>query len=65
MTPSSQELEPPANPVRFNPKSDSGHQALLTGGKPQAQGNMGFARATRPEGDDVLNRTGFAGGSNS
>jgi hypothetical protein len=29
-------------------------EALLTGGQPQAQGNMGFARAARPEGDDVF-----------
>ncbi len=29
-------------------------EALLTGGQPQAQRDMGFARAARPEGDDVL-----------
>src|SRR6202171_3496405 len=28
-------------------------EPLLTGGQPQAQRDMGFARATRPEGDDV------------
>ena len=29
-------------------------RTLLTGGQPQAQGDMGFARAARPEGDDVF-----------